>query len=400
MAQTLFPPDTVFSVTNLTSIIKDILEGSFFNISLEGEISGYRPNSSGHLYFTLKDENAQISAVMFRGKASSLTFIPKDGMQVRCTGTVSVYAQRGNYQFIISKMELSGSGNILQLLEERKRKLAAEGLFDSARKKRIPQFPKKIGIVTSPTGAALRDILQITKRRNPNVDVVIFPALVQGESAAPTVARQIKVANDFKMCDVLIVGRGGGSLEDLLPFSEETVVRAVAESEIPVISAVGHEVDWALCDYAADLRAPTPSAAAECAVPLLSDIKNDLEGYKNELYASVSSKVEKMRLMIKAFSPEHLEIRLRTIQQPLLSRFDFAKQSLASNMQEKLKSLRHTVETSVQILEGASPKTILARGYSMVTDSKGKIIRSAGDVKEGDELEISPAFGKINAVVK
>lgn len=400
MTQNLFSEETVFSVTRLTSQIKDILENSFSNITLEGEISGYRPNASGHLYFTLKDENAQISAVMFRGKALSLKFIPKDGLKVRCTGTISVYAQRGNYQIIISKMEIAGQGNILALLEERKRKLASEGLFDSSKKQKIPYFSKTIGVVTSSTGAALRDILQITKRRNPIVNVIIYPALVQGESAASSIVQQIKNANKFKMCDVLIVGRGGGSLEDLLPFSEEIVVRAVRESEIPVISAVGHEIDWALCDYAADLRAPTPSAAAENAVPLLQDMKFTVQNYKNEMLLNINSRVEKMKLLIKSFNPEHLEIRFRSIEQPLLSRFENAKENIVFNMQEKLKDLRQKIEQSAQILENASPKTILAKGYSMVKNKDGSIVRSQNDVKSGEDIYIFPANGTINATVK
>ncbi len=399
MTQKLFPPDTIFSVTNLTAVIKELLENAFINITLEGEISSYRPNSSGHLYFTLKDENAQISAVMFRGKAMGLTFTPKDGMKVRCTGTISVYAPRGNYQIIISKMEVAGEGNILQILEERKRKLVAEGLFDQSRKKRIPFFPRRLGVVTSSTGAALRDILQITKRRNPAVEVIVFPAIVQGSDAAASIVRQIQAANDFELADTLIVGRGGGSIEDLLPFSEESVVRAVAQSHIPVISAVGHEIDWALCDYAADLRAPTPSAAAEIAVPQLSDIKNELNGYKNEMQNLITSKVEKLKLMIKSFNPESLEVRFRTIEQPYLVRLDSAKQALKQNLDEKVKDLRQFLRESVHILEGASPKTILARGYSMVRTENGKILRSEKDVLSGEKIEIFPAEGKISATV-
>ena len=399
MTTQLFPSDTVFSVTSLTSVIKELLESSFVNISLEGEISGYRPNSSGHLYFTLKDENSQISAVMFRGKATTLKFVPKDGIKVRCTGSISVYAPRGNYQIIISKMEIAGEGNILQILEERKMRLAAEGLFNSDRKKRIPFFPKKIGVVTSPTGAALRDILQITKRRNPAVEVIVFPAVVQGNDAAPSIVRQIQAANDFKMVDTLIVGRGGGSIEDLLPFSEESVVRAVAESEIPVISAVGHEIDWALCDYAADGRAPTPSAAAEIAVPQLIDIKNDLNGYQNEMLSLINAKVEKMKLLIKSFNPDSMEMRFRTIEQPYLMRLENAKNALQTNFDEKIKNFRQFLRESVQILEGASPKTILARGYSMVKTADGKIVRSQTDVKNGEKIEVYPAEGKILATV-
>ncbi|MBQ5877312.1 MAG: exodeoxyribonuclease VII large subunit, partial [Treponema sp.] len=237
--------DKVLSVSELNSLLKDVLEGTFPSIKIEGEISNYRPNSSGHLYFTLKDTTSQISAVMFRSNVMSLSFVPKDGVKVQCTGRITVYPPRGNYQILITKMEVAGEGDVLKMLEDRKRRLAMEGLFESQRKRQLPAFPKTIGVVTSSTGAALRDILQITRRRNPCVSVIIFPALVQGDEAAPSIVKQINTANAYNMCDVLIVGRGGGSLEDLLPFSEEIVVRAIAASKIPVVSAVGHEIDWA-----------------------------------------------------------------------------------------------------------------------------------------------------------
>lgn len=396
----LFQKDTVFTVSNLTSLIREILEGTFSNITLEGEISNYRPNSSGHLYFTLKDEGAQISAVMFRGRAMSLDFVPKDGMKVKCTGSISVYAPRGNYQIIINKMEIAGAGNILQILEERKKRLAAEGLFNSENKKPIPRFSKRVGIVTSPTGAALRDILQITKRRNPGVDVVILPALVQGDGAAITIANMVKTANDFNMCDVLIVGRGGGSLEDLLPFSEEVVVRAIAASRIPVVSAVGHEIDWALSDYAADMRAPTPSAAAELVVPKQSDILQGLAAYKEEFYNQITGKVERLKLMIKSFDVGNMEVRFRSIEQPLLNRLENARQSLIDGMNTKIKDTRQIIQQSVHILEQASPQTILNRGYSMVRTADGKIVRSPLDAAKGTKLEITPAQGKIFATVE
>ena len=395
-----FQKDTVFTVSNLTSLIREILEGTFSNITLEGEISNYRPNSSGHLYFTLKDEGAQISAVMFRGRAMSLDFVPKDGMKVKCTGSISVYAPRGNYQIIINKMEIAGAGNILQILEERKKRLAAEGLFNSENKKPIPRFSKRVGIVTSPTGAALRDILQITKRRNPGVDVVILPALVQGDGAAITIANMVKTANDFNMCDVLIVGRGGGSLEDLLPFSEEVVVRAIAASRIPVVSAVGHEIDWALSDYAADMRAPTPSAAAELVVPKQSDILQGLAAYKEEFYNQITGKVERLKLMIKSFDVGNMEVRFRSIEQPLLNRLENARQSLIDGMNTKIKDTRQIIQQNVHILEQASPQTILNRGYSMVRTADGKIVRSPLDAAKGTKLEITPAQGKIFATVE
>ena len=250
-----FDSNAVFTVSSLTNLIKNVVENiSPQSVQLEGEISNYRPSTSGHVYFTLKDSGAQISAVLFRSSAARLDFLPKDGMKVLCTGKLTVYAARGNYQIVVNSMKISGTGNILQMIEERKKRFAAEGLFDRNRKKPLPMFPQKVGIVTSPTGAALRDILQISRRRNNSVSIIIFPALVQGETAPASIAEQIETANKFKMCDILIVGRGGGSLEDLLPFSDEKVVRAVANSEIPVVSAVGHEIDWALSDFAADER--------------------------------------------------------------------------------------------------------------------------------------------------
>lgn len=399
MTQMPLPSDKIFTVSELNGIIKEILEG-FPVITVEGEISNYRPNSSGHLYFNLKDNSSIISAVMFRGAAYSLSFAPKDGMKVQVTGKLSVYGPQGKYQIIISKMSIAGEGDILRMIEERKQKLAAEGLFDQTKKKKLPAFPKTIGIVTSPTGAALRDILQITKRRNKCISVNIFPALVQGTDAAATIAQQINTANTFNLCDVLIVGRGGGSLEDLLPFSEECVVRAIAESHIPVVSAVGHEIDWALSDYAADLRAPTPSAAAEIVVPQLSEIKTILLQYSNELYENSMNRVEKIKLMIKSFKPENLEMQFRSIEQPLLQRFDNAKEGLFQNIIQKLRDTRQYIENCETVLENASPQTIFNRGYSMVRNkNSGEIVRSTENIQEGTELEIVPASGKITATV-
>ena len=390
----------VFSVAQITSYIKEILEGAFPTICVEGEISNWRPSTSGHVYFTLKDNTAQLKAVMFKGSLYSLKFRPKDGDKVRCTGNISVYAPQGNYQLIVNKMEATGSGDILAMLEERKKKLAAEGLFNEENKKPLPQFPRTIGVVTSPTGAAIRDILQVSQRRNKNINVIVFPALVQGDGAAHTIQKMIEIANFYKLCDVLIVGRGGGSLEDLLPFSEENVIRAVAASEIPVISAVGHEIDWALCDYAADKRAATPSAAAELAVPLLTDIKQDISYYKTELYNEIKQKIEKKRLIVRAFDPSSLEVRFRNIQQPLLNRFDNAKQGLRDGILDKIKDYRTRIATCRTILENASPQTIFNRGYSMVTDEKGNIIKSSAQVKSGEMLTITPSEGKIKAKVE
>ncbi len=392
--------DVIFTVSQITDLIKEILETSFRTITIEGEISNWRPSAAGHVYFTLKDNNAQIKAVIFRGSASKLSFKPKDGDKVRCAGSISVYAPQGNYQIIINTMELAGFGNILQMIEERKRKLAAEGLFDESKKRSLPLFPNTIGVVTSPTGAAIRDILNVTKRRNRCVNVVVLPAIVQGDGAAQTIVKMIELANFYNLCDVLIVGRGGGSLEDLLPFSEESVVRAVSKSEIPVISAVGHEIDWALCDYAADRRAPTPSAAAEMAVPVLADLQQNIFSYKDDLYNSIKQHVYKTRLMIKSFNPENMEIQFRNIQTPLLNRYGNARENIVKNMQDKIKDLKTRIKNNMTILENAGPQTILKRGYSMVTDKNGNIIRSSAQVAVGNEIIIKPAEGKIVAVVK
>lgn len=389
----------VFSVNQITSLIKEILETSFRTITIEGEISNWRPSSSGHIYFTLKDNVSQIKAVIFRSAAYKLSFSPKDGDKVRCTGNLTVYAAQGNYQIVVSKMEPAGTGNILQMLEERKQKLAAEGLFDSEKKSPLPLFPKTIGVVTSPTGAAIRDILNIAKRRNPKINIIVLPAIVQGDGAAQTIIKMIEIANFYKLCDILIVGRGGGSLEDLLPFSEENVVRAVSSSNIPVISAVGHEIDWALCDYAADFRAPTPSAAAEMAIPVLEDIKIELNNYKEDLYNNINRIVKNTRLLIKSFNPDSLEIKFRNIQQPLLNRFENAKINLFENIKNKIKDYRNIISNSKTILENASPQTILDRGYSMVTDKKGNVIRNENQVSAGDEIKITLAKGKLSASV-
>ena len=395
-----FQAEKIFSVSEINRILKDLIEGSFGQIVLEAEISNYKPNSSGHMYFKLKDSSSQISCVMFRSSAFYLKFKPKDGDKVRCTGRLSVYEPNGNYQFIISKMTLSGTGDILQMLEERKRALNAEGLFDATRKRPLPYFPNVVGVVTSSTGAAIHDILQIAKRRNPKISILVFPTLVQGEEAAFSIANQIKIANDFSLCDVLIVGRGGGSLEDLLPFSEEIVVRAVASSKIPVVSAVGHEIDWALCDYAADMRAPTPSAAAELVFPELSVIIQNLENYKSILKENANSKIRNVKLLLKQFSPENLILKFRSIEQPLLMRLDKAKEDLIENFEEKLRETKRKIDKYATILQEANPEAILKRGYSIVKiKSSGKIIRSSNEVISGDQIEIIPSNGKINATV-
>ena len=390
-----------YSVYEITLQIKELLESGFGYVSIEGEISNFRPSAAGHLYFTLKDEKASIQAVMFKGKTRSLSFVPKDGMTVKAEGAISVYEQRGSYQIIIEEMSLAGEGNILKMLEERKKKLAAEGIFDSERKKPLPYFPKRIAVITSPTGAAVRDIINVVKRRNEKIGIVVLPAIVQGEEAAPVLIRQLKIADEKNLGDLIIIGRGGGSLEDLLPFSDEDLVKAIAACKTPVISAVGHEIDWALSDFAADMRAPTPSAAAELAAPILNDIMYSIAVNREDLTQNIENRIERIRLMLNNFKPDSLELRFRNIQQPLLARFDNAKEEILSAMQDRCKEFRQRLLVLNKILEGANPQGILDRGYSIVRNAEtGKTIRSFSQVKEGENLLIQPSKGKIEAEVK
>jgi exodeoxyribonuclease VII large subunit len=387
-----------FTVSEITELIRGKLEAAFPNILVEGEISNCRPASSGHLYFTLKDAGALLQAVMFRAKQRGLGFEPRDGMLVRARGNISVYPQRGNYQIICEGMELAGTGDILAMLEERKRKLAALGLFDEGRKRPIPRFPGTVAVVSSPTGAAVRDILNILGRRAAGLRVVILPTLVQGKGAAEGIAARIVQANRWKLADVLIVGRGGGALEDLLPFSEEQVVRSVAASKIPVISAVGHEIDWALSDFAADLRAPTPSAAAELVSENRESTLLRVRETAGELGRIIRARIERIRLLAKPFGMEDLEYRFRGILQPRLLRFDDAKEGLLEGLRDKTAELRRRLELARTGLEAANPLAILERGFSVTVNRRtGRVLRRAGEVRAGDPLSIRLLEGRVAA---
>jgi len=392
------------TVTELTELIRRALEGGFPQVVVEGELSNFKPSSTGHLYFTLKDAGASIQGIMFKNRIRSLTFEPRDGMLLKVRGSLSVYAQRGTYSIVVEEMERSGEGDILAMLEERKRKLAAEGLFAEERKRPIPRFPETVAVVSSPTGAALRDILNILKRRARGIRVVILPAPVQGAEAAPIIARRIEQANHWRMADVLIVGRGGGSLEDLLPFSEEVVVRAVASSRIPVVSAVGHEIDWALSDFAADLRAPTPSAAAELVSESREETLHNVRAMAKELLSSINNRIERVRLLARPFRADDLEYRFRSILQPRLMRFDEARDAVIENMQERTTELRRRLQLTRTGLEAASPLAVLERGFSVVrlqrNGKPGPVIRRAEDVQNGDTLVIRPMEGLITALTE
>jgi len=393
--------DKIYQVSDLTFLIKEILESSFMALTVEGELSNFRPSSTGHWYFTLKDDNAMIQGVMFKGKSAGVRFQPKDGQRVKVKGTLAVYAKRGSYQIICTSMEMSGEGDILAMLERRKQKLANLGYFNSDRKKQLPLFPSKVVVISSPTGAALRDILQVLNRRSSGLDVVILPAPVQGESAGDEISAQIKRANRYRMGDVIITGRGGGSLEDLLPFSEELVVQAIAESEIPVISAVGHEIDIVLSDLAADYRAPTPSAAAEIVSSSREELKVKVNNLTNSISDRLLDKTEKIRLLLNQFTPKNLERNFMQIVQPLFLRLDDAKEESISILREIVLRKRHKVELVKSDFENSSPLAILKRGFAVVSDNEtGEFIKSAGKLKNGQLINIQFSKDSVSAEIK
>lgn len=385
----------------ITNLIKENLECAFPSLIVEGEMSNCRPSSTGHLYFTLKDAGSCISAVMFKNRLRSLPFEPKDGLLITARGAISVYNQRGTYQIVCEDLEKAGQGDILALLEQKKRAFAEEGLFDEAKKKPIPRFPETIGVVSSPTGAALRDILTILRRRAPGINVIILPCPVQGAEAARIIARRIEQANQWRLADALIVGRGGGSLEDLLPFSEEIVVRAVAASQIPVISAVGHEIDWAISDFAADLRAPTPSAAAELASADYGKTAESIRNLKQILLQMMKNRFERARFLAKPFSAAEIEYRFRAILQPRLVHFDDAKEELLISFGNRVAELRQRLKLALCALEAANPNAVLEKGFSIVTNAEtGQIIKNSDEVQRGDKLLIKPLKGEIKAVAE
>ena len=388
------------SVSELTSLIKTTLEGSFYGLTVEGEISGFKPSSSGHWYFSLKDQNAVINCCMWRSSIPRVAFKPKDGMKVVVTGALSVFEPRGTYQLICTSMKVAGEGDILAMLEERKRRYDSLGYFDQAKKKPIPVRPGRVAVITSPTGAALQDILQITGRRNSAMDIIILPAVVQGVEAAASIAARIKEVNDFFLADVMIVGRGGGSIEDLLPFSEECVIEAIHQSQIPVISAVGHEIDWAISDYVADLRAPTPSAAAELVCESSIDQKEKVQRLRADMTEAMLSKVNAVKLRLAAFSPESARAQLEN----RLNRRRMMLDSLSTSIQHSMSRLLSDRKAKAQLLthklQALSPLAVLGRGYSIVTDKNGNVIKSVSGVSAGDDISIKLSDGRILADVQ
>ena len=362
------------TISQITALIRSTLESRFDDVQVEGEVSNFRPSSTGHWYFSLKDDNAALSCVMFRGLAARAPFKPADGQTVRATGNISVYAKRGVYQLAARTIQATGQGNILAMLEERKRRLAAEGVFDRARA--LPAVPRSVAVVTSPTGAAVRDFVRVLATRDARLSVRIVPVPVQGESAAVPIARAITVA--AMIAEVVVVTRGGGSVEDLLPFSDEAVVRAIAACPRPVISAIGHEVDWALSDFAADRRAPTPSAAAEIVAPRFGDIAARLSVAVEGGLLRYPERLERLRERVERVSERELTYRFRNFAQPWYQRIDEAARALKDNWSERLRDVRARVRLATERTETASPYSVLERGYAIARDaSDGRVLTRA-----------------------
>jgi len=386
-----------FTVSELNKKLKTLLEETFFHILVEGEISNFKAHSSGHFYFSLKDEGGQINTVMFRGSNSRLKFKPRDGLKVLVRGNVSVYVPRGNYQIIAETMEPLGDGALRLAFEQLKEKLSNEGLFDPAHKKPLPKIPQTIGIITSPTGAAVRDILNVITRRYPHVHIVILPVHVQGKVAAGEIATAIELADKKGIFDVLIVSRGGGSLEDLWPFNEEVVARALFKCQTPTLSGVGHEIDFTISDYVADVRAPTPSAAAEIVVPNKVELVRMLQQHEGELTSVIQSLLQQARKNIKLLEAGLKDPR-QLIQDGKL-RLEDLSQQLTDWMKQILSGKKEFLQQQSLLLDSFNPLAVLKRGYSIVTQ-KEKVLMNSTKVKKGDALHIRLAQGEFDAIVK
>ncbi|WP_288234007.1 exodeoxyribonuclease VII large subunit [uncultured Anaerotruncus sp.] len=386
---------TVVSVSQLNRYVKSLLESDHVlsGLMVRGEISNFtRHYKSGHLYFTLKDDSAAVKAVMFRSYAARVPFSPENGMSVIVSGSVSLYERDGSYQFYVTDMQPDGIGALHLAYEQLKAKLAAEGLFDEARKRPLPPYPERIGIVTSEGAAALQDMLNILSRRYPAATVVLCPAQVQGAGAARTLIDGIRALNAAKACDLIIIGRGGGSIEDLWAFNDETLARAIAASGIPVISAVGHETDFTIADFAADLRAPTPSAAAELAVPNMADLQYYLADLGARCHGAVVRRIEGTELRLR-----QLRAGLTTPEGILRAcglRLDALEREIRAGVLQKLDGARNRLQYLGALVEERSPMKILSRGYSL-TSADGRTVLSAEQVKPGDLLTTRVADGEI-----
>lgn len=402
-------PDMVFSVTDASALLKNVVETAFPCLKIRGELSQITRASSGHMYMTIKDSGAAISAIIWRG--TPIAFKLEEGMEVVITGRFTTYPARSNYQIIINEIEMAGVGAILKMLEERKQKLAREGLFDASRKKPLPRLPQCIGVVTSPTGAAFQDIQNRLRERFP-VRVILYPATVQGATAAAEVAAGIEYFNKMQNVDVIIVARGGGALEDLLPFSEEIVVRAAAASKIPLISGVGHEPDWMLIDFAADHRAPTPTGAAEAVVPTKLSLIQELDNLWHRMSSNFTTRLTNAKSRIESItvkSPrqmvmeqsQRLDDITRTLGIIINTKIASAHQKMDATatfpiiLQNKMQNLNQRVEHLGQMLNSLSYKNVLARGYAIARDSDNKIISRATDAAHIASVEFADGIIQI-----
>ncbi|MDX9730325.1 MAG: exodeoxyribonuclease VII large subunit [Bdellovibrionales bacterium] len=412
------PEPQVLTVGALNKLIRRKLEGEFSVVWLKGEISNFKAHPSGHFYFSLKDKDAQVSAVMFRGYNSQLRFRPEDGMEVVVRGKITVYEPRGNYQIMCETMEPVGAGALQKAFEQLKRKLQSEGLFDEARKRAIPQVPKHIALVTSPSGAAVRDMLNVLGRRYRAARITIVPCSVQGVRATREIVEAIGLANRLHDVDVLIVGRGGGSIEDMWSFNEEPVARAIAASRVPVISAVGHEVDFTIADFVADLRAPTPSAAAELVAQNAADLVQTIIRLERGLTLAGMTRIRHLRERVR-LSQRLLVDPRRRIEDAILRcddlterleraiyenldqtrvLFEMAEERLTHRLQRRLEVVRSRFLRAATLLDGLSPLKVLDRGYGLVT-YQGRALVQASDVRPGDTVSIRLAKGAIEASV-
>ena len=392
----------IFTVGQINRYIRNLLENDFILSSLlvKGEISNFKAHSSGHLYFTLKDASGALSCVMFRQDAAGLPFEPENGMQVVVYGHVSLYEKTGQYQLYAEFMEPLGIGALQVAFEQLKEKLAAEGLFDGDFKREIPKNPSCIAVITSPTGAAVRDILQIVKRRDPNVKVAIFPTLVQGEQAAADIVRSLKLVNEWGKADVIILGRGGGSMEDLWCFNDENVARAVFASEIPVISAVGHETDFTITDFVADMRAPTPSAAAELATTPLTERREAFHRLELRLERDVSALLTSCRRRLDLLkSRPVMERPLERIYRTMMD-VEETQQRLDKEMTNRLMQRAERWQYLTNRLEAASPLAVMSRGYVMAITSSGKLLTSVKQAEVGDRVTLHLQDGKMETNIQ
>ena len=391
----------VFTVSAITLALKQMIEGVFRGIFVEGEVSGLRESQNGHLYFDLKDRNSLLSALMFKWNIRNGGLALQDGLQVRVFGDLTCYGKTGRYQISVTKVEVLHQGNLYLEFEKLKKKLEAEGLFDPAHKKPIPAFPQRIGVVTSPTGAAIRDILSVLHRRNPHLEVILAPALVQGENAAAEIAQAIADLNRLNPApDVLLVGRGGGSMEDLWAFNEEPVARAIYASHIPVISCVGHEIDYTIADFVADLRAATPSAAAELVVQNAEGVAEHISQLQKRLFQSITLFYERAKSRVELAvnsrvlkHPETLTQEKEQLLDDLMMRLENAFEKQCVKTQNRLELLTHK-------LNALSPFAVLGRGYSITRDKDGNVISKVGQVAPTDTIYIQVKDGMIHAEVK